>query len=387
MKIALLTTDNRENDREYSREEPSFGTAPEALLRGFRGIDDVVIHVLCCLKEEVVAPERLAANIFYHPVVVPSIGWLKTGYFGCIRGVRKKLGEINPDVVHGQGTERDCAVSAAFSGYPNVVTVHGNMRLVAKLANAKPWTYLGLTAAIENVVLRRTDGIVCISTYTKVNVQDLNPCTWIVPNAVDPSFFEIERRPVNPPIVLCVGLVGPRKNQTAFIEAVAPLRATKDFRVVFLGKAPSASDYTESFLKLVRQHPWIDHAGFLGRERLREELAKASLLALPSLEDNCPMVILEAAAAGVPIVASRVGGVPDLIEHEVNGLLFNPKDPCSIRESVRAALTNRSQSQSLAETGKLLAKKRFHPVAVAEEHLAIYREVLSRRSYFNVHAN
>ena len=387
MKIALLTTDSREHDRDYSLAEPSFGTAPEALLRGFREVNDLEVHVVSCLKKEVAAPERLAQNIFYHSAIVPSIGWLKTGYFGCIRAVRKKLLEIRPDVVHGQGTERDCAISAAFSGYPNVVTVHGNMRLVAKLAKAKPWSYLGLTGALENFILRRTNGVVCISTYTQANVQRLNGRTWIVPNAVDPSFFEIQRKPNEPPAILCVGFVSPRKNQNAFIEALVPLRAKRDFRLVFLGRAPSGTDYTEAFLSLVRQYSWIEHAGFLGREGLREELAKASLLALPSLEDNCPMVILEAAAAGVPIVASRVGGIPDLIEHEVNGLLFDPTDPGSIRESVRTALINRSQSHSLAETGKLLAKKRFHPVSVAEQHLAIYREVLSRRSYSNVHAN
>src|SRR5271166_2240123 len=346
MKIALLTTDNRENDREYSRVEPSFGTAPEALLRGFREIHDVEFHVVCCLKKDVVAPERLAENIFFHAVVVPSIGWLKTGYVGCIRAVRKKLREIKPDVVHGQGTERDCAISAVFSSHPNVVTLHGNMRLVAKLANAKPWSYLGLTATLENIVLRRTDGIVCISTYTKDNVQALT------------------------------------KARGSF-----PTRLKRDFRLVFLGRAPSGTGYTEAFLRLVRQYSWIEHAGFLGREGIREELAKASLLALPSLEDNCPMVILEAAAAGVPVVASRVGGIPDLIEHEVNGLLFHPEDADSIRESVSKALTNRSQSQSLAETGKRLAKKRFHPVAVAEQHLAIYREVLSRRSDSNSHGS
>jgi glycosyltransferase involved in cell wall biosynthesis len=387
MKIALLTTDNRENERDYSRAEPSFGTAPEALLRGFRELDHLEVHVISCLKREVAAPKRLAPNIYYHAVVVPSIGWLKTGYLGCIRAVRRKLRDIRPDIVHGQGTERDCAISAAFSGYPNVVTLHGNMRLVAKLENAKPWSYLGLTATLENIVLRKTDGIVCISTYTKENVQALSRRTWIIPNAVDPSFFEIQRKPLDPPTIVCVGLICPRKNQNAFIEALVPLREKRDFRLVFLGKAPSGSGYSEVFLSLVRQYSWIERRGFLGREGLREELVKASLLALPSLEDNCPMVILEAVAAGVPVVASRVGGIPDLIEHEVNGLLFDPTDPCSIRESVRAALANRSQSQSLAETGKLLAKKRFHPVSVAEQHLAIYREVLSRRSYSDVHAN
>jgi len=387
MKIALLTTDSREHDRDYWRVGPSFGTAPEALLRGFREVNDLEVHVVSCLKKEVAAPERLAQNIFYHAAVVPSIGWLKTGYLGCILAVRRKLREIRPDVVHGQGTERDCAISTVFSGYPNVVTLHGNMRLVAKLAKAKPWSYLGLTAALENVILRRTDGVVCISTYTQANVQKLNGRTWIVPNAVDPSFFETQRKPVDPPIILCVGFVSPRKNQNAFIEALVPLREKRDFRLLFLGRAPPESDYTEAFLKLVRQYSWIEHAGFIGRERLREELAKASLLALPSLEDNCPMVILEAAAAGVPVIASRVGGIPDLIEHEVNGLLFQPEDAGSIGETVRKALVNRCLSESLAETGKRLAKERFHPAAIAEQHLAIYREVLSRRSYSDVHAS
>ena len=91
------------------------------------------------------------------------------------------------------------------------------------------------------------------------------------------------------------------------------------------------------------------------------------------------MVVLEAAAAGVPVVASRVGGIPDLIEHEVNGLLFDPEDAGSIRETVRKALADRRLSESLAKTGQRMARERFHPVAVAEQHLTVYREVLSSR--------
>jgi len=380
MKIALLTTDNREHERDYSWAEPSFGTAPEALLRGFREVNDLEVHVVSCLKKEVAAPERLAQNIFYHAAVVPSIGWLKTGYLGCIRAVRRKLREIRPDVVHGQGTERDCAISAAFSGYPNVVTLHGNMRLVAKLVNAKPWSYLGLTATLENIVLRKTDGIVCISTYTKDNVQALNQRTWIIPNAVDPSFFEIQRKPLDPPSILCVGLVGPRKNQSALIEALTPLREKRDIHLLFLGKAPSGTPYTDNFLKLVAQYSWIKHAGFTGREGLREALAKASLLALPSLEDNCPMVILEAAAAGVPVVASRVGGVPDLVEHDVTGLLFDPHRPAEVRHCIQKVLEDPNQAHKMALFAKQRALERFHPVAVAKRHLKAYTETLARRT-------
>ena len=98
---------------------------------------------MSCIKQPVSSPAKLYDNIFFYSLTVPKSGWLITGYQGCVRAVRRKLREIQPDIVHGQGTERDCAISAVFSGFPSVVTVHGNMRMVAKLHNAKPWSYLG----------------------------------------------------------------------------------------------------------------------------------------------------------------------------------------------------------------------------------------------------
>jgi len=63
-------------------------------------------------------------------------------------------------------------------------------------------------------------------------------------------------------------------------------------------------------------------SGFASRTDLKAHLRQATLLALPSLEENCPMVVLEAMAAGVPVVAARVGGVPDLIEEGKTGILL-----------------------------------------------------------------
>jgi glycosyltransferase involved in cell wall biosynthesis len=383
MRIVQLTTDLREHDRQYLRVRPGFATFSEALLIGFSRTPGIEVHVVSCIKQPVSSPAKLYDNIFFHSLTVPKSGWLITGYQGCVRAVRRKLREIQPDIVHGQGTERDCAISAVFSGFPSVVTVHGNMRMVAKLHHAKPWSYLGLTAMLESPVLQRAGGVVCNNYYTLGNVRTLNRRTWIIPNAVDPRFFEIELQPVQPPTILCVGLVNPRKNQNGLLEAITPLREEMEFRVRFLGTATPGIGYTEAFQRIVAERPWAEHAGFADRERLKAELAQSTLIVLPTLEDNCPMVVLEAAAAGVPVVASRVGGIPDLVDHGVNGLLFDPHDPGSIRENVRLALNNRSRSRSMAETGKRLAKERFHPVAVAEQHLAMYREVLSSRSYSN----
>jgi len=134
LRTVILTSDNREVSRDYGAPTPRMGFAPEALLEGFAGLgDEVETHVVSCLQKPVACPETILGNIQYHGLHVPRIGWLRTGYQGCIRAVRKKLRELQPDIVHGQGTERDCAISAAFSGFSNVITVHGNMNALAQL--------------------------------------------------------------------------------------------------------------------------------------------------------------------------------------------------------------------------------------------------------------
>src|SRR5205085_8384414 len=113
MVIVQVTTDNREPFREYQKSVPWFGTAPEALLQGFAQLSEVKVHVIGCTQKPMAAsPEKLADNIWFHSLHVPKMGWLRTGYQGCIRAVRRKVRALQPDIVHGQGTERECSLSA-----------------------------------------------------------------------------------------------------------------------------------------------------------------------------------------------------------------------------------------------------------------------------------
>jgi glycosyltransferase involved in cell wall biosynthesis len=382
MKIAILTTDNREPFREYHKPMPWFGTAPEALLQGFAQLPDLEVHVISCTQQPAVSsPEKLAANIFFHSLHVPKTGWLRTLYQGCVRATRKKLREIQPDIVHGQGTERECSLGAVFSGFPNVLTIHGNMRLVAKLNPAPPFSYYWLASRLEAFSLRRTDGVVCITNYTREAVAGLAKKTWLLPNAVHADFFDVrpEINPAEPPVILCVGVISPRKNQNAFIRALDPLAARKKIRLVFLGLGSHDDAYGREFFKLLRSRPWCEHHGFVDREKLKAWLRESTLLALPSLEDNCPMTVLEAAAAGVPVVAANVGGVPDLIADGKTGLLCDPQNAASMGGAVEKLLLQPQFARVLAAEANVCARERFHPSVVARRHLEIYREVLGSK--------
>ncbi|MGA3162960.1 MAG: glycosyltransferase family 4 protein [Verrucomicrobiota bacterium] len=382
MRVAILTTDNREPFKQYDKPEPFFGTALEALFQGFTGLADVEVHVVTCTQKPMIAsPEKLADNIWFHSLLVPKIGWLRTGYQGCIRAVRKKLKEIQPDIAHGHGTERDSCISAIFSGFPNVLTIHGNMRLVARVNRAKPFSFFWLAARLEAFTVPRSLGVICLTNHTRTAVTSLARRTWVLPNAVDKTFFDIQAKPSSDavPVILCVATVFPLKNQNNFIRALDPLAGERKFKLIFLGQALRGRAYGDEFFQLLESRPWCSYEGFADRDRLKSCFQEASLLVLPSLEDNCPMAVLEAMAAGVPVLAAKVGGVPDLIEEGVSGLFCDPWDAASMRTGVAKLLENTNLRQQLAVEAKKRARTRFHPAVIARRHVEIYREVLGAK--------
>ena len=91
------------------------------------------------------------------------------------------------------------------------------------------------------------------------------------------------------------------------------------------------------------------------------------------------MAVLEAMAAGVPVVASRAGGIPDLFEHGVSGLFCEPLDVESIRAQIQRLLSERAFASKIGSQGRQRALEKFRPKVIAQQHLAIYREILKDR--------
>lgn len=407
MRVGFIVVDDR-FDRDFPR--PFFGSAPSALLEGFAGMqgsgairnsgtgmEGVEIHVICCVKKPVPAPLKLAENIWYHQIVLPHWSFLRSAHLGPVIGVSRLLSQIQPDVIHAQGTERWCAISAALTGYPKILTIHGNLRLINRITPMEPRMYWKAQEVLETFSIPRFDGVVCITNYTRENISDLARKTWVIPNAVDGTFFALgeerfkaqDSEPIHnlsrilgtPPSrnILVVAHVQPRKNQNAFIDAIAPLATKYGFCVRFFGRISAEKNFAEQFNRRMRDHSWCSWEGMQGRVELRDAFRSADLLVLPSLEDNCPMSVLEAMAAGVPVIASNVGGVPELVTDGLNGLLCNPNSNDSMRECVDRILSNPDLASNLSKNAFHLAWERFHPVSIAKRHAQVYREVINSR--------
>jgi glycosyltransferase involved in cell wall biosynthesis len=380
MRIGFLSTDSRQHFGNYSADTPSFGTAPEALIEGFAAMPEAEVHVISCTQRPMRSPEKIADNIWFHSLVVPKIGWMRTGYQGCIRAVRKKLKEIRPDIVHGQGTERDCAISAVFSGYPNVVTIHGNMAELARLFHARFGSYGWLAAKLENFTLKRTGGVFCNSAYTGNLIRPRTQKTWRVPNALRREFFDAIPAGARPCVLLNVGVITQRKRQLELLDVAEKLhRRGLKFEFHFIGRLnltdACAAAFTER-LKPLEAGGCARHLGELTTpELIRHFDSAAALVHFPS-EESFGLVAAEALARNLKLFGSRVGGITDITEGVPGAELFDVNDMHGLSEAIAGWM---AKGHPRAEGGAGVMRERYHPTVIARRHLEIYSEVLSFR--------
>jgi len=381
LKVAILTTDNRDHWRKYNLPEPVFGPAIEALIQGFALFPDrIQLHVISATQRPLSLSAHLGPNIFYHSLVVPKTGWLKSIYLGCILAVRRKLVTIKPDIVHAQGTERDCAISAIFAPNPKVLTIHGNIRAIAKTNRAPVFSFWWLQARLEGFVLPCFDCIFCNSQHTRSLVFSSTPNTQLVPNALRLPFFS-HARTLQPdskiPHFIVVGSIVPNKRPLEILRVLESLFDTGlPFRATFVG-TPGRDIYGNKFLSAVanaKQMGWLTMANWMPESELINLMDSSDALIHFPIEEAFGLVVAEALARGLKIFASKVGGIVDIAEG-VPGLdLFDSGDWSSLEFSIRSWILNPIKPSSFAPE---IMKSRYHPKVIASQHLDIYQSMLN----------
>ena len=138
-----------------------------------------------------------------------------------------------------------------------------------------------------------------------------------------------------------------------------------------LAGEPSDAAYAETVRAAISRLGLADRVELLGRvspERIRSELSAAAAFVLPSLQENAPMAISEALAAGVPVIASNLCGMPHMIVEGRTGYLVDPQDVRGIADRLVRLLKDDRLQREMGEAAHAYALERFHPKAVAGKH-------------------
>jgi glycosyltransferase involved in cell wall biosynthesis len=279
------------------------------------------------------------------------------------RAVAAALPSFEVDLVHGHGL-LEGGLPALDAAAPAVVSAHGNHAMDTRAARSGAGAELRILAArrLALRVVRGADAIVSVSPDPHVNLPGTPRRFAYVPSIVDDVFRRAAAAPIPGRVLYCGGT---RRIKGADLLAAAWPRiaaAVPDSSLEVVGW-PAGRDLPET-LRGAERRGWLAAAPFA------EAMARASVVLIPSRFEVAPVTLLEAWSVGVPVVATRVGGLPRLADGAA--ILVEP-EAGAIAAGVVEALSGRETDALVAEGRRRADLAR--PEAVAHAHLALYEEL------------
>ena len=302
--------------------------------------------------------------------------------WSAVRHIRNLVLKHNVDVMHPHGYKADIYAYAA--AWPN---------RVALLATSHNWPSRLLSmrayAAIDRLVLRRFDKVIVVSDVVAQILRRWGVSSkklFMIFNGVDIERFRSTTPTLRNEVMndghFLVGFVGRLVSDKggAFLLRAAPrvLSAFPTTTFVLVGEGPARSEWEA----LAVQLGIAKHVVFAGvRDDMPEVYASLDLVVLPSLIESMPMCLLEAMAAGRPVIATRVGAIPKFITSKHTGWLIEPGDVNGLAAAICHLLSNPELASQLGEKGREYISQHFSATSMAKNYMQAYGQVLANQQH------
>jgi glycosyltransferase involved in cell wall biosynthesis len=296
------------------------------------------------------------------------------------RGIWRLLKERRFDLVHAHifASAVAAAIATRRTGLPLVITEHTEAswqtwwtRRVSRWAHRRARHAIAVSTPIQRRLIEK-DGV----------PPDL---VTLIPNAVIPAPDDppdlsgvLPDGWLEGPLVGVVARLQPEKGVATFLEAAVRLsKISPETRFLVAGDGP----LREKLLELARRVGIEDRVRFLGyRTDARALIGLLDVLVVPSLTEGSPLIVLEAMAAGVPVVASAVGGIPDQVRHGEEGLLVSPGDPEALTRALGELLRDPGRARLMGAAGQRRTEDEFSHETLVRWIEAVYREALDGKT-------
>lgn len=291
------------------------------------------------------------------------------------------------DIVHVQGLEdmpslaASCIAGRTYVG-GSLVTAHGS--------GESYWRKSHLNYVTRRSVLRRFDTVISVSNHLEQRMVKLvgnaPPHHRTIYNGVDTELFRPSSNPVEAKrrlglegehVLLCVGRLSPEKGLATLISSLPMIRQEiPNARLLICGKGKMESQLrTQS--QALGVDGIIEFRGSVPQEQIPPYYDAADVVLVPSIKEALGIVNLEAMSMMRPVVASKVGGIPEIVKNNETGLLVPPSDPSSLAEAVLKLHGDPELGVRLGRNGRRCVEERFTWERIAGEFEGAYQDVLN----------
>lgn len=309
-----------------------------------------------------------------------KVAFARRLFFAC----RARAKEIKPDIVHIHFCSRSdfwkhaiCLAVSSRSGAKTIFHLHGGS-FDGFYGEMGP-----MRKSLAKRIFGLADRVIALSDYWKQFLSDLVPPDRIrvLNNPIDCERLSPGARSPNPdnPTLLLLGSLGRRKGHYDVLKALPlVLKKHPNAKVLFAG-GDEDHTATENLKQLARETGLSTSIEFLGPvsfDAKVEQLRTSTMMILPSYGENMPISVLEAMAARMPVISTRVGAIPEVLDDGRAGLLIKAGDYKALARGVNQLLDNPTLAARLGEVAGERARGLWDVKRIAKRVEVIYREVL-----------
>jgi glycosyltransferase involved in cell wall biosynthesis len=352
-------------------------TWQRVLLAQLEGRPGLRLHVVILRKhfQRSVTFER--HGVVFHLVKTPPFSRAPSMFWLDTLLVRRVLKQVKPDLVHAWGTENGAALVASRLGFPYLVTMQGLMTWLGEMIPIN--RYDRWLAFCEKVSLSRASVVSAESTFAIRFLKARFPHLDLrqIEHAPQPCFQEVRRHPTTDPFhFLFVGTLSYGKGADLLFRALDSLRNELRFNLNVVGTADS--HWLLRLKQSLSPELWnrVTFRQHLTSQEVSEAMAMATMLIFPSRADNSPNAVKEAVVAGLPVIASNTGGIPDYVFHGKNGLLFPSDSLPACIQAIREATSHPLFRRGLVEPdARVLTRAYLAPERMGHTFFETYQQL------------
>jgi glycosyltransferase involved in cell wall biosynthesis len=349
---------------------------------------DVELHLLT-VKSHLAADARFFADGIHFHVLRGMRNTLQplTVYESDRRVLIRELQQIQPDIVESFGTEGPFSYAGVTSGYPCVIKIQGIITRNLREMGFRPTSYLWwryfITQFIERWTFRHASDVIADNEFMASFARQANPRVRVhcIPNLVAPLFFLVEQNWSQPrKNILYVGSLKREKGIFDLIEAFGRLHNSgvqSDLCIVGTGSA-SITQEIKLMVRSMGVSDFVHLLGYLGHRQIVGEMQQAAFLAHPAWVDSSPNTVYEAMVAGLSVIATKVGGLPFMIDDGETGYLVEPRNPSALAGQMRELFVNPGQQQQMGTSAMHKMRARFSEGQILENLIAVYCDMITR---------
>ena len=327
------------------------------------------------IKERI--SRKLYPNVDLHFLPEGPFPFHSLNYF--VKGpglLKEQIREFDPDIIHLQTgntfnfVRRSVKTRAKF-----VQTIHGMAREEAK--RKKKWRdkmAWQLNAYLQDKTF--PDNVVHLSEFSMKLFGNQIRHNTIIPNAIVPGFFNIPPKNGMDNRLLYIGVIDNNKNILYLLSQMKQLKEEgKTYELDVLGDFLNP-EYKEEVMAYIRDHglePHVHFQGWVPQSTVLQYITKNDILVVSSKHESLPMVIAEAKAAGKVVVASAVGGIPEMIHDGEDGFLFHLSGNNELARILANLYSNPTLTASISGKARASALEKHHCDKVAAKTVDFYR--------------